>query len=165
MGFIGRDLPQSGVVRGIDAGDGDGEEICTHDGGTLEDAADDPDPAGDDDGPLAADEVSQLGDGEGTDEGAGRHGGDDGALCIGAGVTEGGLVGVVGEDAGHGRDVQTEEAAADTCERADDVLWARVSSGQGRGGGGGGRCQAGRTGLDAIAALYCKAREVSPGVE
>ena len=124
MGFIGRDLPQSGVVRGIDAGDGVKD---THDGGTLEDAADDPDPAGDDDGPLAADEVSELGDGEGTDEGAGGHGGDDGALCVGAGVTKGGLVGVVGEDAGHGRDVQTEEAAADTCERADDVLWARVA--------------------------------------
>ena len=82
MGSIGRDLPQSGVVRGIDAGDGDGEEISTHDGGTLEDAADDPDPPRDDDCELATEKIGKLGNGEGTDEGASRHGGDDGALRI-----------------------------------------------------------------------------------
>ena len=88
----------------------------THDGGALEDTADDPDPARDDDGELTTEQVGHLGDCEGTNEGAGRHGGDDGALGVGPGVAKGVLVGVIGEDAGHGRDVQTEEPTADTCE-------------------------------------------------
>lgn len=89
----------------------------TYNGGALEDRADDPDPAGKDNGPLAAEEVGKLGDGEGTDEGAGGHGGHDGSLGIGTRVAEGVLVGVIGQDAGHGRDVQSEETTADTCER------------------------------------------------
>ena len=89
----------------------------TYDGGALEDGADNPNPAREDDGPLAAEEVGKLGDREGTDEGARRHGGDDGTLSVGTRVAEGVLVGVIGQDAGHGRDVQSEEATADTCER------------------------------------------------
>ena len=66
--------------------------------------------------------------GEGADEGAGGHRSDDGALGVGPGVPEGRLVRVIGEDAGHGRDVQTEESTTDTCERPHNVLLSRISS-------------------------------------
>ena len=59
-----------------------GENMDTHDRSALENTADDPDPPRDDDRELATEEIGKLGNGEGTDEGAGRHGGDDGALRI-----------------------------------------------------------------------------------
>ena len=92
-------------------------------GRALEDTANDPDPPAEDNGPLATEVVGEPGDGESAGEGAGGHGGDDGALGVGVGVAEVVLVGVIGEDAGHGRDVQTEETATDTCERPDNILW------------------------------------------
>ena len=109
----------------------------TYDGGALENGANDPNPTGDDDRPLAADDIGELGDCQCPEEGASRHGGDDSTLRRGARVVERPLVGVVGEDAGHGRNVQTEETTADTCERAYDVgvrrdawtvLWKEVSA-------------------------------------
>ncbi len=103
--------------RDVDEG-----ERKTHNRGALKNTADDPDPPRDDDRPFAADEIGELRDGEGPDEGAGGHGGDDGALSIRGRVAEGVLVSVIGEDAGHGRNVQSEEPTADTCERTDDVL-------------------------------------------
>ena len=60
----------------------------THLRGALEDTADDPNPAGEDDRPLATEVVGKPGDGESTGEGAGRHGGDDATLLGGARVAK-----------------------------------------------------------------------------
>ena len=94
----------------------------TYDGSALEDGANNPNPTRDDDRPLAANNVGKLGDSQGPEEGARRHGSDDGTLRRRVRVAERPLVGVVGEDAGHGRNVQSEETTADTCERTNDVL-------------------------------------------
>lgn len=62
------------------------EEGETHDGGALQDGADHPNEAGEDDGFLASDTISKLGDHEGADEGARRHGCDHCSLGIGVGL-------------------------------------------------------------------------------
>lgn len=61
----------------------------------LKNAADDPDPAAEDDSPLATEVVGEPGDGEGAGEGASGHGGDDATLLGGARITEVLIVGRV----------------------------------------------------------------------
>lgn len=104
-------------------------------GGALQNTADNPDPSRQNDGFLAANPVREETDDESSDERARGHGRHDGTLGVRAGIVERPLVGVIlryiddkqmktGEirrethvqHSGHGRNVQTEETATDTCE-------------------------------------------------
>lgn len=111
----------------------------THNGRALQDTTEDPDPTGDNDALLAPNLVRQACNDERTDERARGHRRDDRALGVGPWVAERVLVCIIldgasaavssrgementhAEHSGHGRNVQSEEATADTCERADDV--------------------------------------------
>jgi hypothetical protein len=109
----------------------------------LQNASDDPDPARDHDDLLPTDPVREPADDERTGERTGGHGGDDGTLGVRPWVSKRVLVGIVlagvcvrkegmwnnegegnayAQHTGHGRDVQSEQASADTCKGAYDVL-------------------------------------------
>ena len=141
--------------------------------GTLEDRANDPNPSRDHDSGPPSQNVCQLGDQESSKEGTCRHGCDNGPLSVGPWMAERPFVCFIlearctvsgggvrrsrrrntdAQDTGHGRDVQTEQTASDTCERSYKVL------GQGQTAVQWGHSRNARTGLDAIRVLYWKRR-------
>jgi hypothetical protein len=98
------------------------ERKVTYDGSALQDTAKDPNPTSDDNRVLPSNPVREVRHDQCTNQRSGRHRGDDATLRCRRRVLERPQIGFVVQHAGHRRDIETEEASADTGERADDIL-------------------------------------------